>query len=147
MNRAGTMKLFKEPLLHFPLIGAAYDTSSVKTGDMSVTLPMGETYRIRTGTQYKLNQQLSLGFRLRADLDGYVQRKPDERSSGGHGCRRIQGCRDSRLPSAPAVPVLRSISDGFATHIRPKSNRPPCFCITYGKSLNCWSSREQRGER
>jgi len=59
---SGTMQLFKEPLLHFPLIGAAYDTSSVKTGDMSVTLPMGETYRIRTGTQYKLNQQLSLGF-------------------------------------------------------------------------------------
>ena len=42
--------------------GAAYDTSPVKTGDMSVTLPMGETYRFGTGTQYKLNEHLSLGF-------------------------------------------------------------------------------------
>jgi hypothetical protein len=122
---SGTMKLFKEPLLHFVLIGATYDTSPVKTEDMSVTLPMGETYRIGTGTQYKLNQQLSLGFAYELIWMGTLNVNQTRRPLAGNGRRRIQGCRDSRLPSGPAVPVLRSISDGFATHIRPKSNRPP----------------------
>jgi len=56
----GAQYQVSQPWLLF--FGAAYDTSSVKTGDMSVTLPMGEAYRFGTGTQYKLNQHLSLGF-------------------------------------------------------------------------------------
>jgi len=56
----GAQYQVSQPWLLF--FGAAYDTSSVKTGDMSVTLPMGEAYRFGTGTQYKLNQHLSLGL-------------------------------------------------------------------------------------
>jgi len=56
----GAQYQVSQPWLLF--LGAAYDTSPVKTGDMSVTLPMGEAYRFGTGTQYKLNEHLSLGF-------------------------------------------------------------------------------------
>ena len=44
------------------LFGASYDTSPVNAGDMSVTLPMGDTYRFGTGTQYKLRENLLLNF-------------------------------------------------------------------------------------
>jgi len=44
------------------LFGASYDTSPVKAGEMSVTLPMGKSYRFGAGTQYKLKDHLSLGF-------------------------------------------------------------------------------------
>ena len=44
------------------LFGAAYDSSAVKGANMSVALPMGETYRFGVGTQYQWTQKLSLGF-------------------------------------------------------------------------------------
>ena len=44
------------------MFGASYDTSPVKAGEMSVTLPVGESYRFGAGTQCKLKDHLSLGF-------------------------------------------------------------------------------------
>ena len=56
----GAQYQVSEPWLLF--FGASYDTSPVKVGDMSVTLPMGESYRFGSGTQYKLKEYLSLNF-------------------------------------------------------------------------------------
>ena len=48
------------PLLLF--FGAAYDSSAVKSADMTATTPMGEAYRFGIGTEYNWNQNLSFGF-------------------------------------------------------------------------------------
>jgi long-chain fatty acid transport protein len=44
------------------MFGASYDSSAVKGANMSVALPMGETYRFGAGTQYRWNNHLSLAF-------------------------------------------------------------------------------------
>lgn len=49
-----------DPLLIF--FGAAYDTSPVNSDNMTVTMPMDETYRFGTGAQYRWNQHLSFDF-------------------------------------------------------------------------------------
>jgi len=56
----GAQYQVSQPWLLF--FGASYDTSPVKAGDRSVALPMGETYRFGTGTQYKLKEHLLLNF-------------------------------------------------------------------------------------
>jgi long-chain fatty acid transport protein len=44
------------------MFGAAYDSSPVHSADMTVSLPMGETYRFGAGAQYQWNQRLALGL-------------------------------------------------------------------------------------
>jgi long-chain fatty acid transport protein len=56
----GAQYQVSQPWLLF--FGAAYDTSPVKTGEMSVALPMGDSYRFGTGTQYKLKENVLLNF-------------------------------------------------------------------------------------
>ncbi len=56
----GGQYLIDKPWLLF--FGAAYDSSAVKGADMTASVPMGEAYRFGIGTQYGLNEHLSLGF-------------------------------------------------------------------------------------
>jgi long-chain fatty acid transport protein len=56
----GAQCRLSQPWLLF--FGAAYDTSAVKSADLTVTVPMGESYRFGTGTQYQWNDHLSLSF-------------------------------------------------------------------------------------
>ncbi len=56
----GAQYQVSQPWLLF--FGTSYDTSPVKAGDMSVTLPMGDSYRFGTGTQYKLKENVLLNF-------------------------------------------------------------------------------------
>lgn len=56
----GAQYQVSDPLLIF--FGASYDTSPVNSADMTVTMPMGETYRFGTGAQYRWNQNLSFDF-------------------------------------------------------------------------------------
>lgn len=62
------------------MFGAAYDGSAVKSADMTVSLPMGETYRFGVGTMYQWNTNLSLGLSYELawlnTLKVYQQRGP-----------------------------------------------------------------------
>jgi long-chain fatty acid transport protein len=56
----GAQYRISQPLLL--MFGASYDSSAVKSADMTVTLPMGETYRFGVGTMYQWTECLSLGL-------------------------------------------------------------------------------------
>ncbi len=42
------------------MFGISYDTSAVKGADMSVSMPMGESYRFGAGAEYKIGEHLSI---------------------------------------------------------------------------------------
>lgn len=56
----GAQYRISQPLLL--MFGASYDSSAVKSADMTVTLPMGEAYRFGVGTMYQWTERLSLGL-------------------------------------------------------------------------------------